>query len=447
MTTRELLLASLVCVAACGDNTSKDRPDARPGVDAAVADSAIDAEIDAPNACVADTTACIGDFVVVCGGDGMPTSTTGCALGCDETATPRCNVLEPSNLAATTCDSAAPTNLEITSGTTAMSTTAGCDAVVNQASGPSICVRRFATISIAQDATLRVTGNRALALVATQVFTVNGTIDASANGPDGNTGAEAGPGAPLSSSAGGTAANTSDGGGGAGGGTSGAAGSTNLTQGAGGTAGAATTTGPTLAPILPGATGGSNGATTAFERAVGGLGGGGLQLVSCGAMTIGAAGVIDASGSGGAGGPGSTTLGSPGGGGGGGSGGEVLIEAASLTVAGIVAANGGAGGGGGLTGTLTVAGADGARGADGEAGTTAAVGGAGPAESGDGGAGGALSGPAVGQAPVVSTGTAGGGGGASGLIRVNVRTGATANITGAISPAHSAGAIVVHPQP
>lgn len=442
---KRLIGIFVLLAGACGDDSA-----ALPSPDAAAADASPDAA-----ACTADTVACIGDAIVTCGADGTATSSISCDLGCDgSTGAPRCNVLQPSNLASTTCDTAAATDLTVANGVTTIDTGSNCDSVVTQTGGPAICVRAFSTISIAQGAKLRAVGTRALALVATSTFTLDGTIDASADQPTASLGAVAGPGAPLADGAGGNGGNgTSDNsdvaGGGAGAGTAGAAGSNTVALGAGGAAGAATGN-PTLSPLIAGSSGGRNGALTGSNRgAVGGLGGGGLQLVACKTLAIGATAVVDASGSGGAGGPGSTSLTASGAGGGGGSGGGVLIEAAVVSIAGIVAANAGAGGGGGLRGANgSTTGAAGSPGADGAPGTTAATGGDGPAESGAGGAGGALaSAPVVGEVPATSTGAAGGGGGAAGRIRINVRAGTTALITGMISPAPSAGTVAVHPQP
>src|ERR1700689_5541 len=83
-------------IAACSSHpgTTPETPDAP-----VIADAAPDAP-----ACVANTTACVGDAIVMCGADGTPLTSTQCDLGCDASgATPVCNVLEPSNLAATTC--------------------------------------------------------------------------------------------------------------------------------------------------------------------------------------------------------------------------------------------------------------------------------------------------------------------------------------------------------
>lgn len=446
---RVLIGVFIASTVGCGDDSgSAPLPDgATP--DGSIADASPDAA-----SCTPNTVACVGDAIVICGIDGTPTSSTACDLGCDASGgTPRCNVLQPTNLASTTCDAPATMALTIATGVTTIDTGGNCDSLITQTGGPAICVRAYSTISIAQGARLRAVGTRALALVATSTFTLDGTIDASADGPNGTAAAVAGPGAPLAAGAGGnggdgTTDNSAIAGGGAGAGTVGAAGSSTVT-GAGGTAGA-TTGNPTLSPLIAGSSGGRNGAQTGGNRgAAGGLGGGGLQLVACKTLVIGTTAVIDAGGSGGAGGPGSTSLTASGAGGGGGSGGGVLIEAASVSIAGTIAANGGAGGGGGLRGAgVATTGAPGTAGADGAAGTVVAAGGDGPLESGAGGAGGVLTvAPAVGEAPTASTGAAGGGGGAVGRIRINVRTGTTPTITGTISPAPSAGVVTVHPQP
>ena len=247
------------------------------------------------NACTPSTVACQGDSLVTCGADGSVTGTpVSCALGCDGSgATPACNVLEPPNLAAATCDTDGTKDLAIATGTVAMDTGGACDAVVNQSGGPAICVMKYAHVGIASGATLRVTGTRALAIVATATLTVDGTIDASADAANGTIAAVAGPGAPLTAGDGAAptgSGSTSMGGGGGGGAAKGAAGSS-VTSGGGG-AGGAITGAASLVPLVAGSSGGANGGAGG-SVANGGLGGGGLELVSCGALTISATAVID----------------------------------------------------------------------------------------------------------------------------------------------------------
>jgi hypothetical protein len=415
---------------ACGDNISPaTHSDATQSSDATG-----DAGVDAPTitSCVASTVACIGDSLVTCGSDGTPTTIVTCNVGCDASgAAPVCDVLTPSNLAADLCDTNGATDLGVQSGSMALSTDSGCDAVVAQASGASICVRKYASITIAAGATVRATGARALALVATSSFSLAGTIDVSADA------AIAGPGAPLNAGNGGAGATTATGGGGGGGGTAGAAGADANSQTAGGAAGAMTGS-ATLIPLVAGSSGGQNGALT--NATTGGLGGGALQLVGCQTIAISASAIIDAGGSGGGGGAGSTSIFAPGGGGGGGGGGSILIESGSVTIAGVVAANGGGGGGGGARGVNALTTGDsGVAGGDGATTASAAPGGTG---TGAGGAGGATTTPAVASAPATTADAGGGGGGAAGRVRVN--THAAATINGVTSPSASTGPVGSH---
>jgi hypothetical protein len=169
-------------------------------------------------------------------------------------------------------------------------------------------------------------------------------------------------------------------------------------------------------PLLGGASGGSG--------AVGsGAGGGAVQLVSSGTLTIAAGGAINV---GGEGGP-ISGLATGQNAGGGGSGGSIILEATTVAVAGNVAANGG-GGGGSYSGATA---------GDGTADAVPAPAGEGDANDGAaGGAGGA--GATVDGLPGL-TGTTlnpGGGGGGVGRIRINTSSGA-ATTSGVISPATS----------
>ncbi|MEO6418570.1 MAG: hypothetical protein ABIP39_04145 [Polyangiaceae bacterium] len=427
--------------ATADENPAND--DAGMREDTSTADARLDgAPADAPSdviTCTSNTTGCAGDNLVVCGDAGAPLSVTSCALGCVTGTTPACSRLSPSNLPATTCDTAGAAALTV-GADTSISTDSGCDATLSQGGGaPQLCIKKYSTVSISAGVKLTVTGARALVLVATDDMSIAGTIDF------GGKGAAAGPGASTSDGTGGTSAQSADGAGGGGHATLGAAGSSNIAAGAGGTAGTMFGV-ASLVPLIGGAGGGANGAGGGGPQAAGGGGGGAAQLVSCKSFTLASTGVLQGGGGGGAGGPGSLLAAvQAGGGGGAGSGGAILIEAPAVTIAGTIAANGGGGGGGGLRGNLGTAGAAGQPGQDGKASTVAATGGTSNAESGIGGAGGVgATAPVVGAAPTVSTGSAGGGGGAVGIVRVNVRSGHAPTITGTITPASTTGAAGVH---
>lgn len=135
-------------------------------------------------------------------------------------------------------------------------------------------------------------------------------------------------------------------------------------------------------------------------------GGGALQLVAAGALTIGASGVISAPGGGGDGYAGTV---------GGGSGGAILLEATDIGVYGTIAANGGAGNG--ASDTLS------------PDGTSSANPATDPNGGGTGSAGTTING---------GTSSTGAGGGGAGTIRLNSRTGlATLDPKAIISPAPS----------
>ncbi|HUG61606.1 MAG TPA: hypothetical protein VMP03_07160 [Methylomirabilota bacterium] len=384
------------------------------------------------NACTPSTIACQDDAVVTCTANGDIEQSVACALGCTADPDPRCLVLEPSNLPAATCDTAANLDL-IYADSAEIDTDTACTSLVVQADAPDICVVRGRNVTIAAGVTIRVTGGRALAIVATGDLTLDGTLDSSAIATG------AGPGA-VGDGIGGAGGVDGDGGGGAGHHTSGGMGGTGPLAGAsGGVAG--TSFGlDTLVPLRGGSGGGQAGGASQTQ---GGGGGGAVQLVACGSLTIG--GVIHVGGGGGEGGLGVLIDEPREAGGGGGSGGGVLLEAAVVNITGTLAANGGGGGGGGVFGSENTPGQSGGNGADATASATPALGGAGPFESGDGGDGAAgTTGPEMGETPALSTGSGGGGGGAAGRIRLNVRAGTTPTVSGTVTPAASNGEVATH---
>ena len=269
------------------------------------------------------------------------------------------------------------------------------------------------------DKNVKVTGTRALIIVAAKKVDVAAIIDASADH------LTAGPGATLSGKGGDGLAESGgsgdSGGGGAGYGTGGAQGGdgANVT---GGTAGSAY--GNTRTYFGGGSPGGIGGGApdcqaNEMQKGRGGGGGGAIQISSAVDVTIEATGAIDVGGGGGTGGCGSLASA----GGGGGSGGTIFLEAPSVTVLGKLGANGGAGGGGG-SGNGNNDGHDGANGALSTM----------PASGGGAGAGGFLSSSNGGDGGNGSAGTTGavrgqnqenGGGSGGGVGRVWLRTPAT----------------------
>jgi len=354
--------------------------------------------------------------------------------------------LVPSNLPADTCETPATKDLVIDT----WLNTYQCDATIVQGGGaPDICVLKGNNVAIhwTSEQTVPLP---AFAIVATNQMTVDGTIDFAAQVR--NTSAsivyDDGPGAPDPRGEG-----PGELGSGAGYGTAGAP------DGAGGAGGLAYGN-ETGTPLVGGARGGSPW-TVDSVIALGGGGGGALQLVACHQLTITSQGAINAGGGGGSHGTkvtsGPYSTGAPGGGGG--SGGTILLEAAQMTIAGGLAANGGSGGGGGgaFTNWVRIDCDSGWVGAPGGMGTSPASGGAagnGGIGGGQGGQGGsATSAPTAGAVggdcfyggDGARGGGLGGSGGAVGRIRLNVPAGSAPNTTGAIiSPAASIGTVATH---
>ncbi|WP_394849334.1 hypothetical protein LZC95_18035 [Pendulispora brunnea] len=204
--------------------------------------------------------------------------------------------LTPSNLPANTCDTPGKGNFNVPAGGDAvvLDTDAACDALVPQADGlPTICVRKFANVTI--DGVVTLKGARALALVATRSMQLRGFIhgEDGANAPQ----PQGQPPAPSSWNGGGGGGHVTPGGG-----------------GGGGTAGGAAFGPTTGAALVPGSS------ST-------GRGGGAVQVVSCGTLDL--SGQISVEGMIGA--PGITRPPFPGGATGGASAGTIVVEAARVT--------------------------------------------------------------------------------------------------------------------
>ncbi|CAN5385158.1 hypothetical protein BH11MYX1_BH11MYX1_33410 [soil metagenome] len=282
---------------------------------------------------------------------------------------------------------------------------------------PSLCFVVATDLAITSN--VRVTGDRALVLVATNAITVDALLDVSAHstGTDGPGGRESSacstfPTAPE--------LDNSGGGGGAGGSflTKGGKGGTgNANAAAGGTPPSGSAGPSVLRPGCAGQNGGDG--IGASSHCTGGSGGGGVYLVADHAIVVGPNGTISASGAAGS----CLTPGQYyGGGGGGGSGGTIVLYASMVTTmsGAVVLADGGGGAAGSSSSRL------GDRGAEPSNPMVQAAGGASP--GGTGGAGYAVASGASGAGPGGANAGGGGGGGGAGYVRSSAALG-VANVS------------------
>lgn len=275
--------------------------------------------------------------------------------------------------------------------------------------GAGLCVIAAGTITLPAGSTARASGNLPVVLIAHDLMTIAGTLDAASHRSGG-----AGPAANFSGcNDGGVPATDGGGAGGSFGGLGGRGG------GPGAAAPGAALSDPTS---LHGGCAGHDGGGALAGRF--GSGGGAIYLISKGMISVVNTGEIKASGAGANDGEDGNTSG----GGGGGSGGMIGLEAPTIGIEGIVVANGGGGG----------EGADGEKGAVGNdpigngpgLGGNSATGTGGP--GGDGGAGTMIDGEAGTDGAAGAMG-GGGGGGSVGVIKLlGNRTG-----SGVVSPAPS----------
>lgn len=377
---------------------------------------------------------CNNAAALTCNAAGNGYEDVACGLGCADAPTAHCKYLQPKYLP-NVCDAPAakPSVTLSSTGSLDPNLDTNCDEVVTQAGGTNICVVRAGTITITSSANMKVLGTsdaagRAIAFVADDQITVDGTVDAA-----GHT-AVNGPGGGAYSSGGGPMDTTFRAGGGAGGATDGGDGATQTTTSGGIDGGAmnggATVMNPALLASFIG--GGSAGGAAGFW----GGGGGAVMFVSChGEVKV--TGTINAGGGGGAAGIAVfLALIAHGGG----AGGYVVIQGVSVSVTGQVFANGGGGGGGWLT-----TGAEGMPGADG---TTSDVFGASGGNlvggSGRGGTGGFKDNrPTQGTHPTANGAGAGGGGGSVGFLQTYTPSGTTATLTPShVSPAFQPNGVV-----
>jgi hypothetical protein len=374
----------------------------------------VDDRCDADAGCAGTRVTCTAPacqhFTGACEADG------GCRFAAIDAGTPcpggTCNAsggcipdfpFVPSNVALTDVPTPPTTKVTLDCGTTTIDTgSSGAPVVTNWCSGqpmfgaasvtqpggvPAV-ILAFSELEIVGGSTLALVGARPAIIVATGDLTVLGTLTTAA-------GAQA----CVGSGAGGAGVNgiaNDSGGGGGGFGSAGGAGG-RVTNGNLGGPGGAVNGVDTLSPLRGGCPGGRGAANS--ERLANG--GGAVQLIARGTLTI--AGIVNAPGEGGRGGGPFT------GGNGGGSGGGVLLEAARVVMsAGGVMANGGGGGEGGT-------------GNDGQSGRPALMAAAGGADLFPGGEGGAGAfGTTAAEMGREAVGVGGGGGGGVGRIRINV---------------------------
>jgi hypothetical protein len=314
------------------------------------------------------------------------------------------------------CDSTVETDLVLTTSFDTTTDATMCSDIIAQAGGPEICVIHVRSISIPTGMTVKVTGAKALALVADQDLTIDGTLDISADldasGPGG--GVVVSGGAPTSST----------GGGGAGFGEVGGAGGSTSD---GGAANGGVAVDQTGSAILHGGTSGA-------VAGRGGGGGGAITLISCRGV-VRVAGLIDAGGGGGDGGANTNSTTVLLGGFGGGSGGHVAIQAVDIVISGQTFANGGGGGGGSSLNTQAAFAFSGGNGENGTRSSTvpAAGGTIGKGPTVGGGSGGARTAAGDGKASVPLTNGSGGGpsggGGGVGLLQTFMPNGRLPDLT------------------
>lgn len=316
----------------------------------------------------------------------------------------------PSNLPATKLSGTA------TFDTDALTVSGSVDAgqwntmIVTMSGGYEAAVALFDTFTLANGATLQITGMRPLILIANGALEIDGTIIGVRSVSNGWYGG--GPPAPSTAMRAGLCAlNVLAGGGGAANGSEmGAGGGGYCGKGGAGSAlpdGGTSSPGgtpygtATLIPLAGGASGGSSNGSDITNH-----GGGAIELVSGSLLTIGDTGIINLGGGGT----------DPGYGVGGGSGGGILLESPAVVVRGILAVNGGSGSAAGNGGSQP-----------GQPSLQPAAGGGGVAGNGSVGTG------INGGDAVLQSVLAGGGGGA-GRIRINTGCG------GSFEP--SSGAII-----
>lgn len=421
------LISSLLLFATCRFDPSGLAPhgDGSIAGDATLSDAG-----DGP--CVTGATRCHETAFQTCA-DGQWNDQAFCDLGCVLAPSPHCGEPRFSNGVALTSDSGTQ-DVVFPMGTSVINTDTGVITLPtseplavthytnrqrDQTDAPSLRILGFRRLTIPTGALVRVEGSAALALVAAEVITIAGRLEAMGapdglNSPGGYAGG--GPGsAGAGSQGGGGGARASvwpyARSGGGGGGLSGAGGpggnATYLGSTATGGPGGGALAGAALGapePLVGGAGGGGGG-----DGGSGGAGGGALMLAARNAVDILEGGVVNVGGGGGL---------ISDSGGGGGSGGFLLIQSGASSIAGRLVANGGGGAGAG----------DESAGSAGLASDALTPGGG--SHGGSGGAGTLLGGTAGTQ----HNNNGGGGGGAAGRILVMTYVDAYMGGTSLFSP-------------
>ncbi len=345
-----------------------------------------------------------------------------CAMDCHATSG-KCNSFQTVNSASSYWPKA--TGKWKITGTVKLNTTSGKftpaqpGSAVTVLAGTKVRVLTVESMEIPTGAALKVSGSLPLLIVASDVVTITGTLDVSADGtvpgPGGADGGGSGKGG--EGCGGGQASAILSGYGGNGG-----------SYGGKGGMGNATTPKAACGQVCPTPlVGGSGGGDGDGISGTGGAGGGALQITA--ARSISISGKINAGGGAGQGGDMPS-----GNGGGGGSGGALILEAPSVKIDGVAAANGGGGGG-----AASVVVNDGGNGQDGAASTLAAGGGKEGVGTfaGKGGKGSSQTSVNGGDSPVSPLYLAsGGGGGGAGRLCVRTKDGLFSG-NGNISPTGS----------
>jgi hypothetical protein len=376
-------------------------------------------ELDATTPECACTPGCIEGVQVTC--DPSPVLVE-CPLGCSGSEPTRCARLQPFGVAGRELPPPGTAAVRTTCPYSTSICDSQCGFTSTTRTADGLCVVQAGDVVIAAGATLQVSGDRPLVILAAGDVTIEGTLDASATGSTPGPGGGASSGGPMPGGAGGASFVEQAAGGGGGG-----------LQGSGGRGGDAVGysggpggTGSAIAGLRGGSGGGVQGGVGA------GAGGGAIQISAGGAIVV--RGTISAGGGGGPGGPGAMF-----GGAGGGSGGTIVLEAAEvdLGVARIVAPGGG-GGGGGLISFTDVGGAcsypAGSAGTDGrDVDETGVAGGGASSPAAAGGAGGDIGDGAPGGLGNTDPrscgsfyptyGSGGGGGGGAGCVLVRNASG------------------------
>ena len=413
-------------------NTCVANPFDAGGPDAGQADAGLPG--DGGEDCTPSSTTCADGTLTVCDASGHVETSDACPLGCHPNGT-RCNDLDPSNGLAGALDQASglsavtiPDGATIDTDTGIVTSGSGQVSVANTlisapTNGVDIRVFRAGSFTIGD---VTVSGTAAVAFVSDGDIDIVGDLVLSTASAPGQVWA-------CHATTVNIASDDQVGAGGGGFGTAGASGGNWGTSG--GRPGSGAAGGAALVPLRGGCPGGSvvsDPGGILVQYAVGGLGGGAIQLVSRTRIVIGDAsgtprGSIEANGGGAA-------LGTiiPQGGAGGGSGGGILLEApvVEIETGSGLSANGG-------TGTCSTS-----DGSDGTFGSASAIG---PTCSGvvGGNGGSVMAAPTRGgNVAADSSLWGGGGGGAVGRIRFNTADGTfVSNGTTVVSPSASTGTV------